>query len=54
LQAGSVVNVAVLLEQFMTTATLTPTTRQDWQSVVNRHLVPELGQIALHRLTARV
>lgn len=53
LQAGSVVSVAVLLEQFMSTATLAPTTRQDWQSVVNRHLVPEVGHIALHRLTAR-
>jgi len=37
----------------MTTATLAPTTRQDWQSVVNRHLLPEVGHIALHRLTAR-
>jgi len=53
LQAGSVVTVAVLLEQFITTATLAPTTRQDWQSVVNRHLLPEVGHIALHRLTAR-
>ncbi len=53
LQAGSVVTVAVLLDRFLTTAALAPTTRQDWQSVVNRHLVPELGHTALHRLTAR-
>jgi len=53
LQAGSVVTIAVLLEQFMTTATLAPTTRQDWQSVVNRHLLPEVCHIALQRLAAR-
>ena len=53
LQAGSVVTVAVLLEQFMTTATVAPTTRQDWQNVVNRHLLPEVDHIALHQLTAR-
>ena len=53
LQGGSEVTVATLLEQFMTTATLAPTTRQDWQSVINRHLIPELGEIALWRLTAR-
>ncbi len=53
LQGGSEVTVAVLLEQFMTTATLAPTTRQDWQSVVNRYLIPELGDIALWKLTAR-
>ncbi len=28
-------------------------TRQDWPSVVNRHLIPELGSVALWKLTAR-
>lgn len=53
LQGGSDVTVGVLLEQFMTTATLAPTTRSDWDSVVHRHLVPELGGIPLWKLTAR-
>lgn len=53
LQGGSEVTVATLLEHFMTTATLAPTTRADWDSVVNRHLVPELGMIPLWKLTAR-
>lgn len=37
----------------MTTATLAPTTRSDWESVTNRHLIPELGSIPLWKLTAR-
>ena len=53
LQGGSEVTVAVLLEQFMATATLAPTTRSDWDSVVRRHLIPELGAIPLWKLTAR-
>lgn len=53
LQGGSTVTVAVLLEAVMNTATLSPTTRQDWTSVINRYLIPELGDIALWKLTAR-
>lgn len=52
LQGGADVTVATLLEQFVTTATLAPTTRQDWTSVVERHLVPGVGAIPLWRLTA--
>lgn len=45
--------VGVLLEMFMATATLAPSTRADWESVVNRHLLPELGHLPLRKLTAR-
>ena len=37
----------------MATATLAPTTRSDWESVMNRYLVPELGEVPLWKLTAR-
>jgi len=37
--------VGVLLEMFMATAALAPSTRSDWESVVNRHLLPELGHL---------
>jgi integrase len=53
LQGGSSTTVRVLLEQFMTTAKLSATTTQDWWSVINHHLVPGLGDIALWKLTAR-
>jgi hypothetical protein len=53
LQGGSTTTVSVLLEQFMTTAYLSATTAQDWQSVIARHLVPALGPIPLWKLTAR-
>ena len=53
LQGGSTVTVAVLLTAVMTTATLSPTTRQDWTSVINRYLIPERGDIALWKLTSR-
>jgi integrase len=53
LQGGSEVTIATLLEQFMTTATMAPTTRADWQSIVNRHLTPQLGAIPLWKLTPR-
>ena len=53
LQGGSTVTVAALLDTFMTTATLSPTTRQDWSSLIDRYLVPELGGIPLWKLTAR-
>jgi len=52
-EGGSTVTVAVLLESFMTTATLSPTTRQDWASLIDRYLIPELGDIPLWKLTAR-
>jgi len=50
LQGGADVTVATLLEQFLTTATLAPTTRQDWTSVIDRHLIPGVGDIRLWRL----
>lgn len=45
--------VASLLHQFMTTANLAPTTRQDWDSVISHHLNPSLGVLPLWKLTAR-
>lgn len=53
LQGGSTVTVGVLLDSFMTTATLSPTTRQDWTSLIERYLIPELGDVPLWKLTAR-
>jgi hypothetical protein len=53
LQGGATSTVGSLLQEFMTTATLAPTTRQDWQSVITRHLQPALGDMPLWRLTAR-
>jgi len=53
LQGGSSVTVAVLLKSFMSTATLAPTTRQDWASVIDRYLIPELGDVPLWKLSAR-
>lgn len=53
LYLGSRVTVAELLAQFMTTATLAPTTREDWASVIRKHLAPELGALPLVKLTAR-
>jgi integrase len=53
LQGGATSTVGTLLEEFMTTATLAPTTRQDWQSVITHHLLPSLGEMPLWKLTAR-
>ena len=53
LQGGSSVTAAVLLESFMSTATLAPTTRQDWSSIIDRYLIPELGDVPLWKLTPR-
>jgi integrase len=53
LHGGSTATVAELLDQFMATASLAPTTRADWESVVANQLVPALGDIPLWRLTAR-
>jgi integrase len=53
LHGDSGTTVGVLLEMFMATATLAPSTRADWESVVNRHLLPELGHLPLWKLTAR-
>ena len=53
LQGGADLTVATLLGQFLTTATLAPTTRQDWTSLIDRHLIPGVGHIALSRLSAR-
>ena len=53
LQGGADLTVATLLDQFLTTATLAPTTRQDWTSLIDRHLIPGVGHIALSRLSAR-
>jgi integrase len=53
LVGGATSTVATLLEAFMTTATLAPTTRQDRASVVTNHLLPSLGDMPLWKLTAR-
>lgn len=53
LQGGSTVTIATLLESFMSTATLSPTTRQDWASLIDRYLIAELGDVPLWKLTAR-
>lgn len=53
LQGGADLTVATLLGQFLATATLAPTTRQDWTSLIERHLIPGVGDIALWRLSAR-
>ena len=53
LYGGGRVTVGDLLDQFMASATLGPATREDWQSLVTRHLKPALGSIPLWKLTAR-
>jgi integrase len=53
LYGGSTATVAELLAQFMATASLAPTTRADWESVVANQLNPALGDIPLWQLTAR-
>lgn len=53
LSGSAKTTVGSLLEQFMVTATLAPTTRADWASVIRVHLKPSLGDIALWKLTAR-
>jgi integrase len=53
LYGGGRVTVGDLLDQFMVCATLGPSTREDWQSMVTRHLKPALGTIPLWKLTAR-
>jgi len=53
LQGGQGATVGDLLDQFMATATLSPSTRQDWESLIGRHLNPALGEIRVARLTAR-
>jgi integrase len=53
LHGGTNATVGELLEQFMLTATLAPTTRQNWEYVIARHLVPAIGDRILWRLTAR-
>jgi integrase len=53
LHGGASVTVGRLLEQFMCVARLAPTTREDWESVIRRHLSPSLGDIPLWKVTAR-
>lgn len=53
LQGRSTVTLAVALNTFMDTATLSATTRQDWSSLIDRHLIPELGATPVWKLTAR-
>jgi len=53
LHGDSGMTVGVLLEMFMATAALAPSTRSDWESVVNRNLLPEFGHLPLWKLTAR-
>jgi integrase len=45
--------VASLLDAFMSTATLAATTRADWQSLLDRHVIDAIGTIPLSRLRAR-
>lgn len=52
LQGGSTTTVRVLLEQFLNVAQVSPTTASDWRSVTNVHLVPELGDMVICKLTA--
>jgi len=53
LYGGGRVTVGDLLDQFMESATLGPSTREDWQSLATRHLKPALGTVPLWKLTAR-
>ena len=45
--------IGVLLDQFMISATLAPSTRSDWDSVIARHLRPAFADLPLWKLTAR-
>ena len=53
LHGGDGVSVAELLDQFMATAVLSPTTRSDWSSVIERHLKPALGELRIWTVSAR-
>jgi integrase len=53
LYGGGRVTIGDLLDQFMASATLAPTTRTDWMSVAERHLKPALGAMELWKLTPR-
>jgi integrase len=53
LYGGGRVTVGDLLDQFIASATLGPSTREDWQCVIDRHLKPALASIPLWKLTAR-
>jgi integrase len=45
--------VSTLLDAYMNTATLAATTRADWQSLLDRHVIEDIGTIPLSRLRAR-
>lgn len=53
LQGGQGVTVGDLLDQFMATVTLSPSTRQDWDSVIRRHLRPAIGDVRVATLSAQ-
>ncbi len=53
LYGGGRVSVGDLLDQFMASATLGISTREDWGCVIERHLKPALGTVPLWKLTAR-
>jgi integrase len=53
LYGGGRVTLGDLLDQFLASATLGPTTRADWVSVTERHLKPALGEVPLWKLTSR-
>ena len=53
LYGGGRVTLGDLLDQFLASATLGPTTRADWVSVTERHLKPALGEMPLWKLTSR-
>jgi integrase len=53
LEGGQGATVEDLLDQFMATVTLSPSTRQDWDSLISRHLKPAVGAVRVAKLTAR-
>ncbi|MHB1986541.1 MAG: tyrosine-type recombinase/integrase [Acidimicrobiales bacterium] len=53
LAGGDCASVCDLLDQFMVTAVLSPTTSADWRSLIDRHLKPALGELPIWKVTAR-
>jgi len=53
LYGGGRATLGDLLDQFLASATLGPTTGADWLSVTERHLKPALGGMPLWKLTSR-
>jgi integrase len=53
LYGGGRITVGYLLDEFLSWATLSPTTYNDWLSVTTKHLKPALGGLPLWKLAAR-